>query len=85
MHFLSALVADDRLFLKQAKTLENKTIAGRSIKFISGDVIFTKGNLILNCEEGRHYEKTDLAVLYKNVSESKASAALTECSYIIVK
>ena len=77
MHFLSALVADDRLFLKQAKTLENKTIAGRSIKFISGDVIFTKGNLILNCQEGRHYEKNDLAVLYKKVSAIQEQRTLT--------
>ena len=77
LHFLSALVADDRLFLKQAKTLENKTIAGRSIKFISGDVIFTKGNLILNCQEGRHYEKNDLAVLYKKVSAIQVQRTLT--------
>ena len=77
LHFLSALVADDRLFLKQAKTLENKTIAGRSIKFISGDVIFTKGNLILNCQEGRHYEKNDLAVLYKKVSAIQEQRTLT--------
>ena len=77
LHFLSALVADDRLFLKQAKTLENKTIAGRSIKFISGDVIFNKGNLILNCQEGRHYEKNDLAVLYKKVSAIQEQRTLT--------
>ncbi|GIS54666.1 hypothetical protein Ct9H90mP29_17080 [bacterium] len=77
LHFLSALVADDRLFLKQAKTLENKTIAGRSIKFISGDVIFTKGNLVLNCQEGRHYEKNDLAVLYKKVSAIQEQRTLT--------
>ena len=77
LHFLSILVADERLYLKQAKTLENKTIAGRSIKFISGDVIFTKGDLILNCEEGRHYEKNDLAVLYKNVSAIQEQRTLT--------
>ena len=77
LHFLSILVADERLYLKQAKTLENKTIAGRSIKFISGDVIFTKGDLILNCEEGRHYDKNDLAVLYKNVSAIQEQRTLT--------
>ena len=77
LNLLSILFADERLYLKQAKTLENKTIKGQSIKFISGDVIFTKGDLILNCEKGRHYEKTELAVLFKNVSAIQEQRILT--------
>jgi len=77
LNLLSILFADERLYLKQAKTLENKTIKGQSIKFISGDVIFTKGDLILNCEKGRHYEKTELAVLFKNVSAIQEQRTLT--------
>ena len=48
--------------------LESKTIEGKSVKFISGNVVFTKGNLTLNCQEGRQYENEGLAILYNDVS-----------------
>ena len=66
--FINIILADDRLRLKKANVLENKTINDESIKFISGNVIFKKGSLTLNCQEGRHYEKKELAILYRNVS-----------------
>ncbi|MBT4661916.1 MAG: hypothetical protein HOC18_08450, partial [Candidatus Marinimicrobia bacterium] len=66
--FISLSFADDnRLRLKKANVLENKTINGEAVKFISGNVIFTKGSLTLNCQEGRHYEKNELAILYRRV------------------
>ena len=68
LHFLSLLLANDRLYLKKANILESKTIAGKSVKFISGNVVFTKGNLTLNCQEGRQYENEGLAILYNDVS-----------------
>ncbi|MFL2998468.1 MAG: putative LPS assembly protein LptD [Candidatus Neomarinimicrobiota bacterium] len=61
-------MSNDRLRLKRANLLESKTINNRSVKLISGNVIFTKGNLTLNCQEGRHYEKDELAILYRNVT-----------------
>ena len=76
--FLSlSFAADNRLRLKKANVLESKTINGESVKFISGNVIFTKGTLTLNCQEGRHYEKNDLAILYRRVSAIQEGRTLT--------
>jgi len=69
--------ADDRLRLKKANVLENKTINGESVKFISGNVVFTKGTLTLNCQEGRHYEHNDLAILYRQVFAIQEGRSLT--------
>ena len=69
--------ADNRLRLKKANVLENKTINGEAIKFISGNVVFTKGTLTLNCQEGRHYERNELAILYRRVSAIQEGRTLT--------
>ena len=66
--FVNIILSNDRLRLKKANILESKTINNKSVKLISGNVIFTKGSLTLNCQEGRHYEKDDLAILYRNVT-----------------
>ena len=66
--FVNIILSNDRLRLKKANILESKTINNKSVKLISGNVIFTKGDLTLNCQEGRHYEKDDLAILYRNVT-----------------
>ena len=66
--FVNIILSNDRLRLKKANILENKTINNKSVKLISGNVIFTKGSLTLNCQEGRHYEKDELAILYRNVT-----------------
>ena len=68
LFFLNIILSNDRLRLKKANILENKTINNKSVKLISGNVIFTKGSLTLNCQEGRHYEKDELAILYRNVT-----------------
>ena len=68
LSLINIILSNDRLRLKKANILENKTINNKSVKLISGNVIFTKGSLTLNCQEGRHYEKDELAILYRNVS-----------------
>ena len=65
------LHANERLYLEKANILESKSIDGKPVKFISGDVVFTKGDLTLNCQEGRQYEKDGLALLYDEVSAFK--------------
>ena len=75
--FSSFLFPDNRLRLKKANMLENKTINGKSVKFISGDIIFTKGTLTLNCQEGRHYEREELAILYRQVIALQEGRTLT--------
>ena len=57
--------------------LESKTTEGRSVKFISGNVVFTKGDLTLNCQEGRQYENEGLAILYNEVSAFQDQRNLT--------
>ena len=75
---LSSLIfPDNRLRLKKANVLENKTINGESVKYISGNVIFTKGTLTLNCQEGRHYERNELAILYRQVTALQEGRTLT--------
>ncbi|MBT5760493.1 MAG: hypothetical protein HOI55_12660, partial [Candidatus Marinimicrobia bacterium] len=75
--FSSLLFPDNRFRLKKANVMESKTIQGESVKFISGNVIFTKGTLVLNCQEGRHYENNDLAILYRRVSAIQDGRTLT--------
>ena len=71
------LFANDRLYLEKANILESKSLDGKPIKFISGNVVFTKGNLTLNCQEGRQYEKDGLAILYDEVSAFQDQMNLT--------
>ncbi len=68
LFFVNIILSNDRLRLKKANILESKTINNKTVKLISGNVIFTKGSLTLNCQEGRHYEKDDIAILYRNVT-----------------
>ena len=75
--FTSFLFSNDRLRLKKANILENKTINNESVKIISGNIIFTKGNLTLNCQEGRYYEKKDVALLYRRVSAIQEGMTVT--------
>ena len=71
------LFANDRLYLEKANILESKSLDGKPIKFISGNVVFTKGDLTLNCQEGRQYEKDGLAILYDEVSAFQDQMNLT--------
>ena len=73
----SFLFSDERLKLKKADILENKIIENQSVKALSGNVIFSKGNLTLYCQEGRYFEKSDIASLYRNVSAVQDGRTLT--------
>ena len=44
---------------------------------ISGDVIFTKGDLILNCQQGQHIEKLGIVILHDEVSSTKEDLSFT--------
>ena len=73
----STLIAKERLKLKSADLLERKTINGKPTKLISGNVIFTKGALTLQCNNGIHFEEDDLAILYGNVVAFKEDLMVT--------
>ncbi len=77
LNFISQLIAVDRLYLKQADILESKISSGESLKLISGNVIFEKGDLILQCDDGQHYEKNGLVIMYNNVSALQNQRTLT--------
>ena len=70
-YILNWIIAEDRLILEQANILESKIINGESIRFIEGDVIFKKGNLIIKCQKGQYFEKKGQAVLYNEVTAIK--------------
>ena len=73
----STLIAKERLKLKSADLLERKTINGKPTKLISGNVIFTKGALTLQCNNGIHFEEDDLAILYGDVAAFKEDLMVT--------
>ena len=66
------LLGNKKLYLQKAKVLESKFLEGKNVKSISGDVVFTKGNLTLNCQEGLQYEKDGIAILFNEVSATYA-------------
>ena len=77
LSFSNLIIADDRLYLKQANILESKVIDNKSINFISGNVIFTKGELTLKCENGQNFKNDELAILHDNVSAKQDEKTIT--------
>ena len=75
--FTPLVAVEERLRLESADILENKLIENESVKFISKNVVFRKGSLILYCDEGRHYENKGLAILYQNVNAVQNDQRLT--------
>ena len=71
------LLPSERLYLKQADILENKTSADQVVKILSGNVVFKKGDLTLKCDQARQFEMKDISVLYDNVSALKNDQTLT--------
>ena len=71
------LLGNEKLYLQKAKMLESKFLEDKNVKSISGDVVFTKGNLTLNCQEGLQYEKDGIAILFNEVSASQETRTLT--------
>ena len=74
---LSLLFADNRLRLKKADLLESKVISGKTIQFLRGDVEFQKGDIWLNCQEGRYIEKKEVAQLFNQVEVKQKELKLT--------
>ena len=71
------LFGNERLYLKKANLLESSLMEGKNVKFISGDVVFTKGDLNLYCQEGQQYEIDGLVILYNEVSAVQEDMNLT--------
>lgn len=73
----AASSADDRLHLQRADILENKTINGRQIKFLRGDVVVTKRDVTMNCDNARYNEQTGQGVLIGKVKIIQKDLTLT--------
>jgi len=75
---LSLLAAqDNRLRLKQADLLENKNVNGQSTQFLTGNVIFTKGEMTIRCDNARYIERTGQGLLIGHVVMDKEGQNLT--------
>lgn len=61
--FHGGLSAQERLRLVQADILESRTISGKSIQFLKGDVIFTKGDMTLKCQAAEYDKARDWGML----------------------
>ena len=69
LFILTSLSAqDNRLRLKQADVLENITVDGVSMQYLRGNVIFTKGDMTMNCDWARFDQKKERGFLFGNVS-----------------
>ena len=68
IQLFNLLLPSERLYLKQADILENKTSADQVVKSLSGNVVFKKGDLTLKCDQARQFEMKNISVLYDNVS-----------------
>jgi lipopolysaccharide assembly outer membrane protein LptD (OstA) len=67
---------NDRLRLKQADLLENKSINGQATQFLSGNVIFTKGEMTIWCDRAQYHEKTGQGLLVGHVVMEKETQNL---------
>ncbi|MEA1882008.1 MAG: putative LPS assembly protein LptD [Candidatus Marinimicrobia bacterium] len=74
---------DDRLRLKRADLLENITVDGKSMQYLKGNVIFKKGEMIMNCDWARFNQRTEQGFLFGNVSMVKDVQNLT-CDSLFV-
>ena len=74
---------DDRLRLKQADVLENVTVDGVSMQYLRGNVIFTKGDMTMNCDWARFDQKKERGFLFGNVSMTEDVQNLT-CDSLFV-
>lgn len=68
---------DDRLRLKQADLLENKTINEQSVQILTGNVVFLKGKMTITCDTSRYRKRTGQGFLTGNVTMDKEGQHLT--------
>jgi len=74
---------DNRLRLKQANLLENITIDGVSMQYLKGNVIFTKGDIIMKCDWARFNQRTEQGFLFGNVSMVEDEQNMTSDSMFV--
>ncbi|MFQ6677378.1 MAG: putative LPS assembly protein LptD [Fidelibacterota bacterium] len=76
--FISQLSAQsNRLRLKQADLLENKTINGQSVQILTGNVVFLKGDMTITCDTSHYQEKTGQGLLSGHVIMNEGDQNLT--------
>ena len=68
---------DNRLRLQQADLLENKNINGKSTQFLTGNVVFKKGQMTIRCDNARYIERTGQGLLIGHVVMDKEGQKLT--------
>jgi len=81
--FTQLSAQDDRLRLKQADVLENITVDGVSMQYLRGNVVFQKGEMVMNCDWARFNQNTERGFLFGNVSMVKDIQNLT-CDSLFV-
>ena len=72
-----AIFADDRLRLKRADVLENVVIDGQAVQYLTGNVVFEKGTMIINCAKAINVEKTGQGSMTGNVKVVDNNRSLT--------
>ena len=72
-----AIFADDRLRLKRADILENVVIDGQAVQYLTGNVVFEKGAMIINCAKAINIEKTAQGSMIGNVKVVDDNRSLT--------
>tara|TARA_B110000263_G_scaffold137977_1_gene119703 strand:+ start:1335 stop:4934 length:3600 start_codon:yes stop_codon:yes gene_type:complete len=75
--FVLIFAQDNRLRLKQADLLENITIDGISMQYLKGDVVFSKGDMIITCDWARFNQSTEQGFLFGKVSMNENEQNLT--------
>jgi len=73
----SAIIGQERLRLVKADILESKIISGVSIQFLRGNVVFTKGDLTLHCNNAQFDQKKDWGELTGSVEVLSDNWTLT--------
>ena len=72
-----AIFADDRLRLKRADILENVVIDGQPVQYLTGNVVFKKGAMIINCAKAINIENTGQGSMIGNVKVVDDNRSLT--------
>lgn len=71
---------DDRLRLERADVLENITVQGQAVQILTGNVVFTKGDLTLSCDRARYQEKSGLGNMVGDINVTQEDLTLTSDS-----
>ena len=75
--------SDSRLKLRKADILENITVDGVAMQYLKGNVVFQKGDMIMQCDWARFNKRTEQGFLFGNVSMKEGAQNLT-CDSLFV-